>query len=73
MVLITVSDLLYCMVCYLLLFLLRTRFHFPYYFVHIIIPEIVYTIVVTIALYPLILYVNGRLEGKDQRSERSFV
>lgn len=73
MALITVSDFLYCMVCYLLLFLLRTRFHFPYYFVHIIIPEIVYTIVVTIVLYPFILYVNGRLEGKDQRSGRSFV
>lgn len=73
MVLITISDLVYCMICYLLLFLLRSKFQFSYYFIHIIIPEMVYTIVVTIALYPLILFLNGKLEGNEQRSESSFV
>lgn len=73
MVLITVSDLIYCMLCYLLLFLLRSKFQFSYYFIHIIIPEMVYTIVITIVLYPLILLINSKLEGKDQRSESSFV
>lgn len=73
MLLITVSDFVYCMTCYLLLFLLRSRFDFLYYFVHIIVPEIVYTIVITILLYPLILFVDGRLEGKAKRSEGSFV
>ena len=73
MVLITVSDLIYCMLCYLLLFLLRSKFQFSYYFIHIIIPEMVYTIVITIVLYPLILFINSMLEGKNQRSEGSFV
>lgn len=72
--LITGSDLVYCMLNYLLLFLLRSRFHFDYYLLHIIIPEIVYTIVITIALYPLILFVNNRLGDKeDKRSEKGFV
>lgn len=72
--LITGSDLIYCMLNYLLLFLLRSRFHFSYYLLHVIIPEIVYTIVVTIALYPLILFINNKLEDKeDKRSEKGFV
>ncbi|MBQ7066178.1 MAG: rod shape-determining protein MreD [Lachnospiraceae bacterium] len=73
MVLITVSDMVYSMLCYLLLFLLRSKFQFSYYFIHIIIPEMVYTIVITIVLYPLILFINSKLEGKNQRSEGSFV
>ena len=73
MVLITVSDMVYSMLCYLLLFLLRSKFQFSYYFIHIIIPEMVYTIVITIVLYPLILFINSKLEGKSQRSEGSFV
>ena len=68
------SDLIYCMLNYFLLFLLRSRFHFSYYLLHVIIPEIVYTIVVTIALYPLILFINNKLEDKeDKRSEKGFV
>ena len=39
--LITVSDLLYSFVCYVLLFLLRGRFQFGFYFKSVILPEIV--------------------------------
>ncbi len=42
MVLITVSDLFYGIICYILLFLMRAKFNIGYYFVHIILPEIVY-------------------------------
>lgn len=71
--LIVVSDLTYGMFCYILLFLLRGRFDFPYYFVSIILPEALYTIVATMFLYPLILWINGMLEAREKRSAQKFV
>jgi rod shape-determining protein MreD len=67
------SDLFYGLVCYVILFLLRGRFDFGYYLAHIILPEIVYTIVVTLFLYPLILWINTTLERDEQRSGKKFV
>lgn len=67
------SDLFYGFICYILLFLMRARFHIGYYFMHIILPEIVYTIVVTIFLYPMILWINSRLETHEKRSAKKFV
>ena len=71
--LIVVSDLTYGIVCYVLQFLLRGKFDLPYYFTKVILPEAVYTIMVTIILYPLILKINERLEVKERRSEQKFV
>ena len=71
--LIIVSDISYGLICYILMFLLRGRFHFPYYFTSVILPEALYTIVVTIILYPLILKINQKLEEKEKRSAQKFV
>ena len=71
--LIVVSDLTFGISCYLLQFLLRGKFDFPYYFVNVILPEAVYTIIVTIFIYPLILKMNVWLESKEKRSEQKFV
>lgn len=65
--LIVASDLSYGMICYILTFMLRGRFQFSYYFTHIILPEALYTIVITLMLYPLILKVNEKLEKHEQR------
>ena len=70
--LILCSDFVYGITCYVILFLLRGRFDFQYYLIHIILPEIVYTIVVTLFLYPIILWVN-QLERTEKRSEKKFV
>lgn len=67
------SDFSYGIVCYVIMFLLRGRFDFVYYLVHIILPEIVYTIGVTLLLYPLILWINTCLERGEQRSGKKFV
>lgn len=72
-ILIIGSDCFYGLMCYVILFLLRGRFDFRYYFMHIILPEIVYTIVVTIFLYPLILWINTGLERSELRSGKKFV
>lgn len=71
--LITVSDLSYGMVCYIVLFLLRGRLNFPYFFFHIILPETVYTIVMSIILYPVLLTLYKRLNIDEDRSETDFV
>lgn len=72
-ILIICSDFLYGAACYATLFLLRGRFAFTYYLVHIIVPEMVYTVVVTLFLYPLILDINNRLVKREKRSEKKFV
>ena len=71
--LILCSDFLYGIGCYVILFLLRGRFEFTYYLLHIILPEIVYTIAVTLLLYPLILWINTGLERSELRSGKKFV
>lgn len=71
--LIVVSDLSYGMICYILMFLLRGRFAFPYYFTRVILPEALYTIVITIFLYPIILMINTKMENRKKRSAQKFV
>lgn len=71
--LILVSDLVYGFSYYVTLFLMRARFHIGYYFFHIIFPEMVYTILITLFLYPLILWINKKLEDSEKRGARKFV
>ena len=61
------SDFLYNILIYLLTFLLNGRFQFLYYFFNIMIPEMVYTIIVTCIFYPLLLFSESLLErnGKE--------
>lgn len=68
MILITVSDFVYGIIIYIFLFMLRNRRDFLYYLLHIIVPEVVYTVVITILLYRLILIVNRKLEASEKRS-----
>lgn len=68
MILISASELIYCFAYYIFRFLLRGKIHFGFYFVHIILPEIVYTIVVTLLLYKIIVFINEKLEDKERRS-----
>ncbi|MDE6950436.1 MAG: rod shape-determining protein MreD [Lachnospiraceae bacterium] len=71
--LITLSDLSFGMVCYIVLFLLRGRLNFPYFFFRIILPETVYTLVMGIVLYPILLTLYKRLNIDEDRSETEFV
>ena len=53
--------------------MLRGRFEFAYYFLHIILPEALYTIVVTLFLYPAVLKVNEKLENHERKRAQKFV
>ena len=73
MILITASDLTYGIVTYIIQFLLRGRLNIGYYFTRIILPEVAYTVVVTIVLYRIILAINHKLEAIEKRSANKFV
>ncbi len=71
--LIAASDLVYGVCIYFLTFLLRSDFNFLYYLNRIIVPEVIYTLVITLAAYPLLLYINHKLEAEEKRSASKFV
>ncbi len=71
--LIVSSDFIYNMVIYILSFLLKGRFQFSYYFLNIIIPEMVYTIIVTCILYPLLLLIESKLEWREKEGASKIV
>ena len=65
--------LLYMYVGYFNGFLFRGKFDILYYLLNIMIPELVYTMVVTIFLYFIILKINQKLETIEKRSAVKFV
>jgi rod shape-determining protein MreD len=73
MALILGSDLACNLASYIFLFLLRGRFNFLYYLLHIILPEMAYTIVVTCVLYPVLLLVEQHLEKKEREGAEKIV
>lgn len=67
--LITVSDLTFGLTAYVFLFLIFGKLDFPYYFLHVILPEMVVTLVATIVFYPLILKINEYLRKRQRKRE----
>ncbi|MBS6395534.1 MAG: rod shape-determining protein MreD [Clostridiales bacterium] len=61
--LISLSELVYGLGTYAIMFVMRSRFAFPYYMARIILPELVYTIIMTLVFYRLIYNINRRLEN----------
>ena len=72
MILIGSSDIICNLVIYVVLFLFRSRFKFWYYFSAIMIPEFVYTMVITIFLYFILLNINQHLEEHEKRRAIKF-
>ncbi len=70
---ISISDFIFGFVCYVLMFLFRIKFNIGYYMTSIIIPELVYTAIVAIFYYPIVLMINNSIDEKEQRSAKKFV
>jgi rod shape-determining protein MreD len=66
MVMITVNDLLYNIMVYVMFFMLRNRLDLLGYFSKVIIPEMVYTIIVTLFFYKLLVKINLRLKKSKE-------
>lgn len=73
LLLIAASEFAYGVLIYFLMFMLRSEFDFLYYLMHIIIPELIYTVTVTLGLYQVLLYINHKLEAEEKRSASKFV
>ena len=71
--LISAGDIGYGIAMYLFQFLLRGRIDFLFYLRRIIIPEMIYTVIITLMIYRLLLLLNRKLEKAEQRSGGSFV
>ena len=67
MVMIGTSDIVCNLVIYFVMFLMRSKFKFWYYLSSIIIPEFVYTMVITIFLYFILLKINQSLEAYEKK------
>ncbi len=65
MLLIALSDLAYGLIQYFLQFLLRGRFDFGFYFTHVILPEFLYTVVLILIFYHVILNLYQKLDKLD--------
>ncbi|MCR5719509.1 MAG: rod shape-determining protein MreD [Lachnospiraceae bacterium] len=71
--LICLSDITYGLVVYIVRFLVRGRFDISFYFTRIILPEMLFTIMLSIIIYPILLFINQKLEGRELRSVQKFV
>ena len=70
---ILLTDLSVNLITWFCMFLLRGRHAFFWYLVHIILPEIVYTAIVAVVLYLILLGLNRWLEEDEKRSSAKFV
>ncbi|MCI8514817.1 MAG: rod shape-determining protein MreD [Lachnospiraceae bacterium] len=68
-----ICDFLYGCYVYVLQFLLRGHFNFPLYLQKIILPEMVYTLIVAIVLYRIVLFIHNKCDEVEKRSARKFV
>lgn len=73
LVLIAASDFIYGHLVCLFMFIMRSRFNYFYYLGTIILPELIYTILITLGLYQVILFINKKLEDEEKRSASKFV
>ncbi len=69
--LISLSTVSFGILNYVFEYLIRGKLHFSYYLVHIILPEIFYTMIVTVVLYPLIVVIYNAFEKQLVRKEAS--
>ena len=72
LLLIGICDLAYGLCQYAATFLIRGRIHLFFYLRRIIIPEVVYTLLVTLVIYRLIYRINQWLAKSDKRSMDRF-
>lgn len=66
------ADLAYNFIYYVLAFALRNKLDLGYYFIKIMLPELIYTVFLTIFLYKLYRIINDKLEKHEKRGENNY-
>lgn len=69
MLMITLNDFIFNVVVYVIYFLLRNRLNFGEYLVDIILPEMIYTIIVTLFFYKILVRINKMLKQSKEADE----
>ncbi len=73
LVLCLANDLAYNLYIYIFRFLIRNRLNFGHYFVNIILPEIIFTMVTTLFVYRFFLFINRKFTEWEQRRDSRLV
>lgn len=68
-----ISDLFYHIGIFIFAFVINGQYDFGTYFVNIIIPELLYTALMTLLLYPVFRKADALIEKWETRRTRSFV
>lgn len=66
------SELAYSYIYYFFSFILRGRLDIGYYTTHIILPELVYTVLISVVIYRLLLKISRKLDDVEKRSAAKF-
>ena len=69
-ILVGFSDVVFNLLVFFFRFLFRKRLSFVHYFLNIIMPELVYTIIITILIYQLLVFINGKMNRQTRRSRK---
>lgn len=67
------NELAYNFYVYVFRFLIRGRLDVMYYFRELVIPETIFTVVTTLFIYRLLLYINRRLAEFENRRDTTIV
>lgn len=73
LILIGTSDLIYCGLTLIIRFVARGKIDILYYFMGIIMPELVYSVLVSLVMYRVILLVSSRFDKMESRSKKKYV
>lgn len=63
------NDLVYNVIVYIFAYLLRNRLDIGFYVIHVILPEMVYTMIMTLFIYKPLVRINRWLKQKEEGSE----
>lgn len=69
MLMVGANDLVYNVIVYVVAYLLRNRLDIGFYVLHVILPEIIYTMIMTLILYKPLVKINRWLKRKEEGSE----
>lgn len=66
LIMITVNDFVYNMFIFVMFFMLRNKLSFGKYFKSVILPEMIYTIIITLVLYKILVKINLLLKQSKE-------
>ena len=68
-IIVTLDDFVFNFMTYIIFFVLRNRLNFGLYMKNIILPEMIYTAILTMILFKFFVFINKRLKRAEKGSE----